>query len=105
MVYGSKDEILQGIGAAVRRERLRQNVSQKVLATRSGVSLNAVKNLETGSGATLGTFVLVCRTLGKDAWIKAFCEQREEISPIEYAEMLNRERKTMRLRASVARKK
>ena len=60
MIIGNKDEILVRIGDAVKNERLRQNITQAVLAERSGVSLNAVKHLESGSGVTLGTFVLYC---------------------------------------------
>lgn len=99
MVVGSKKEILSLIGEAVKRERLRQNVTQAVLASRSGVSINAVKHLESGSGATLGTFVLVCRILGKDSWIRSFA-QTEEISPVEYVEMMNKARRGERKRAS-----
>lgn len=64
MVVGTRAEILLRIGAAIRRERLRQNLSRETVALRSGVSLNAVKNLEAGDGMTFGTFVLVCRTIG-----------------------------------------
>lgn len=64
MVVGTRAEILLRIGAATRSERLRQNLSRETVALRSGVSLNAVKSLETGNGTTLGTFVLVCRTIG-----------------------------------------
>lgn len=53
MIIGNKDEILVRIGDAVKNERLRQNITQAVLAERSGVSLNAVKHLESGAGVTL----------------------------------------------------
>ncbi len=45
MIIGSRDEILARIGEAVRRERLGQNITQAMLATRSVVSINAVKHL------------------------------------------------------------
>ncbi len=99
MVVGSRDEILARIGEAVRRERLGQNITQAMLASRSGVSINAVKHLETGVGATLGTFVLVCRSLGRDAWIRSFVSQDEEISPIEYVELLKKGKRKERKRA------
>ena len=104
MVIGSKDEILAALGVAVKGERLRQNITQSTLALRSGVSVNAVKHLETGGGGTLGTFVLVCRTLGKDGWIKSFTATDREMSPIEYVESLgktnHKERKRARQRRS-----
>ena len=99
MVLGSKDEILTMIGEAVRRERLRQNITQMVVASRSDVSLNAVKHLETGAGATLRTFIQVCRTLGKDSWIESFTRSDDEISPIEYVEMLKSGKRGVRIRA------
>ena len=100
MVYGTKEEILSHVGGALKACRLQQNISQQVLAERSGVSLNAVKNLETGSGATLGTFILVCRTLGKDGWIDALTRTNEELSPIAYLEALRKATKRIRERAS-----
>ena len=99
MVVGSKNEILAALGAAVRAERLRQNITQSLLALRSGVSINAVKHLETGAGATLGTFVLVCRTLGTDQWIKSFTATDREMSPIEYVESLGKSNRKERQRA------
>ena len=100
MVYGTKGEILSRLGGALKTCRLQQNISQQVLAERSGVSLNAVKNLETGSGATLGTFILVCRTLGKDGWIDALTRTNEELSPIAYLEALRKANRRVRERAS-----
>jgi transcriptional regulator with XRE-family HTH domain len=99
MVVGSKKEILEKIGKALKDERLRQNMTQTTLSSRSGVALNAVKNLETGSGATLGTFVLVCRSLGKDSWIRSFVHADNDISPIEYVEMLKKQNAKTRKRA------
>lgn len=99
MVIGRRDEILSEIGAAVKRERLGQNITQAVLSERSGVSLNALKHLESGGRATLGTFVLVCRSLGRDAWIKSFCGPNDEISPVEYVELLERGKQKERKRA------
>lgn len=99
MVVGTRAEILLRIGAAIRRERLRQNLSRETVALRSGVSLNAVKNLEAGNGTTLGTFVLVCRTIGKDSWINAFTRPDDDPSPIELAELLEKGRPKERMRA------
>jgi len=39
----------------LRRERLQQNLSQQVVAERSGISLTAVKNLESGKDSSLST--------------------------------------------------
>ncbi len=69
MVLGKIDDILVDIGSMLKRERLYRNLSQKTVAERGGISQSALKNLECGNGATLRTFVQVCRTLGKDEWI------------------------------------
>lgn len=69
MVLGKIDDLLTDIGSMLKRERLYRNLSQQVVAERSGISQSALKNLECGKGATLRTFVQVCRTLRKDDWI------------------------------------
>ncbi len=100
MVKGSRAEILARIGSSLARHRLDANITQQTLAERCGVSLNAIRHLESGSGATLWTFVQVCRNLGKDKWIRDL-EPNEDISPIAYAEALERKRKAkVRVRAT-----
>ena len=91
---------MKRIGEALKERRLRQNIPQQVLAERSGISLTALKRLESGAGATLGSFVLVCRTLGIDNWI-AELEVRDEVSPIAYAEALKKTAAKKRRRAHV----
>ena len=100
MTIGTRETILQRIGVAVREHRLRKNITQKILAERSGISLTAVKHLERGVGATLGSFVQACRTLGIDGWI-AEIEPRDELSPIAYADALKKAAQKKRRRAHV----
>ena len=69
MVLGRIEDLLVDIGSMLKRERLYRNLSQKVVSERSGISESALKNLEGGKGASLSTFIQVCRTLGKDEWI------------------------------------
>ena len=69
MVLGKIEDLLVDIGSMLKRERLYRNLSQKVVSERSGISASALKNLEGGKGASLTTFIQVCRTLGKDEWI------------------------------------
>ena len=100
MTIGNRETILKRIGEALKTHRLRQNIPQNVLAERSSISLTAVKRLESGEGATLGSFVLVCRTLGIDHWI-ADIEPRDEVSPLAYAEALKKSAAKKRRRAHV----
>jgi len=105
MVKGTKDEVLRRIGKAIREWRLRSDITQQMLAERSAVSLNAVRHLEDGSGATLGTFVQVCRTLGRDRWILDL-ETFPEFSPIAFVEALDKAKPAAkRVRASSRRRR
>jgi len=91
MVIGSIESILTDIGTMLRRERLQTNLSQQTVADRSGISLTAVKNLESGKDASLSTFVRVCRTLGKDDWIMTL-GPAHAVSISDYANRGNRPR-------------
>ena len=100
MVLGKIEDLLVDIGSMLKRERLYRNLSQKkTVSERSGISESALKNLECGRGASLTTFVQVCRTLGKDEWIMRLGPP-DEVSIKDYAKRGGRPR----LRASATRK-
>ena len=103
MIRGTREEILKRIGSSIRGHRLQANITQLMLAERSGVSLNAIRHLESGVGASLGTFVQACRSLGKDRWIIDL-EPKEEVSPIKLAEEMNRLAHTKKRIRATARK-
>jgi transcriptional regulator with XRE-family HTH domain len=63
------EEQLRLLGEYVRGHRLAMNISQQELAKRSGISLKAVRNVESGSNSTLESCVAVCRSLRKTDWI------------------------------------
>ncbi len=98
MTIGTRESLLKRIGVALREHRLRRNMTQQMLAERSGISLTAVKHLERGEGATLGSFVLACRTLGQDWWIGEL-EPKDSVSPIAYADALTAVMRKKRRRA------
>ena len=85
---------MRRIGENLRARRLRENLSQQTLASRSDVSLKAVKNLESGRGASVHSLVSVCRTLGAMDWVGSLAPA-SETSPLEIAR-----RGRMRLRAT-----
>jgi len=64
----STDILLGKVADALSQLRLNQNLTQQAVADRSGLSLKAVVNLESGNGASLKSFLSVCRTLGKLDW-------------------------------------
>ena len=98
MIFLTCEEWMERIGENLKARRLRENLSQQTLAARSGVSLNAVKNLESGRGASVHSLVSVCRTLGAVGWIDSLAPESEP-SPLEIAK-----RGRMRRRAAPKRK-
>ena len=86
------------LGSQVRALRLRANLDQQTLAARAGVGLSALKNVESGKGATLKTFIKVMRALGRTDWF-ATLAPAVSISPLQMLKA-----KPVRQRASRARK-
>lgn len=93
------DRFLLEIGEDIRKLRLYRNLSQTVVAERSGISFGAYRNLESGKGASLRSFLAVCRTFGKTDWIRTLPPPM--ISPLD---ILKREGRPVRQRASASRK-
>ena len=65
------EEHAQVLGESLQKLRILQNLTQNLLAERSGISVSAVKNLEGGRGATLHTLISVLRTLKRDDWLRS----------------------------------
>ncbi len=86
------------LGGQVRALRLRENLDQRALAERAGVGLSALKNVESGKGATLKTFIKVMRALGRADWFETLAPT-VSISPLQMLKT-----KPVRQRASRARK-
>lgn len=53
----------------MRALRLRANLDQISLAERAGIGLTAVKNLESGKGATIKTLIKALRALDRADWL------------------------------------
>ena len=85
----SIDDLLGELGTEMRELRLSLNLSQQVVAERSAVSLKAVKNLESGAGASLRSFLAICRTLDKLDWMCTIPPPEGE-SPLEMWKRLNK---------------
>ena len=100
MKSDSIDQMLSEVGDSIRKLRLQRNLSQGVVAERSGISFGACRNLESGQGASLRSFLAVCRTLGKTDWMRTLPPPM--ISPME---ILRRENRPVRQRATAVRKK
>ena len=98
MLYLTRQEMLQTLGASIRSARLAANLSLETLAARSGISVSAFRNLENGKNASTVTLLEVCRTLRRTDWIL-------NIAPPEINDALfDRAEPKKRLRASPRRK-
>jgi len=86
------------LGQQVRNLRLRGNLDQLVLAEQAGVGLSALKNLESGKGATVKTLIRVLRALDRTGWLETLAPA-VSISPLQMLKA-----KPARQRASKPRK-
>lgn len=86
------------LGQQIRAIRLRMNFDQISLADTAGISLTALKNLETGKGATVKTLIRVLRALGRPDWLTTLAPP-VSISPLQMLKT-----KKARQRASSPRK-
>ena len=93
------DRMLTSVGDSIRKLRLHRNLTQAVVAARSGISFGAYRNLELGRGATLRSFLAVCRTLDKTDWLNSL--PPPDISPMD---ILRRANRPPRVRATATRK-
>lgn len=83
------DELEAQFGQQLRQLRLRQNLDQRELAARAGVSWSVVKRLEAGKGATVESLVRVLRALGGADWLNTLAPQ-VSISPLQVAQARSR---------------
>ncbi len=77
----SPEELALAIGKNIRALRLQKNVAQNALAAQAGVSMTALRHLEGGTGANLGTLIRVVRALNKEEWLQALAP-RVTINPL-----------------------
>lgn len=70
------------LGQQIRNLRLRANLDQQALAEQAGVGLSALKNLESGKGATLKTLIKILRALGRTGWLETLAPA-VSISPLQ----------------------
>lgn len=92
-------EIRRRLGQKVRQLRLRQNFTQTSLAEQAQVSLTTLKKIEKGDISYFDSLMRVLRILGElDVFSQLIKE--EEMSPNEYFEFVEANKKKQRKRAS-----
>lgn len=88
------DEWAFELGEQMRALRLRADLDQISLAERAGVGLSAVKNIESGKGATLKTLIRILRALDRADWLASLAP------PVSISPMQMLKAKPVRQRAS-----
>ena len=63
------DELEAALGERLKSLRLDRNIDQKTLAERAGISVRALRNLESGQGSSLRSLVSTLRALGREDWL------------------------------------
>lgn len=99
-VYSMTDAIiLSRIGAHLKSQRLKQNITQKSLSEAANVSLSVVKNVEKGEIRSFDALIRLLRTLGQLEVLLPLVEE-QQLSPNEYYELMNKAEARQRKRAS-----
>lgn len=70
-------EVLERIGARLKDIRIAQNVKQKDLAERSGLSNFSISQMETGHNTSLQSLIQVLRALGQMEMLAPLLRERE----------------------------
>ncbi len=91
-------ELERLLGSRLRELRLLKNLDQKSLAERAGISLNAVKHLESGKGARVNSLIKLLRALERMDWLEALAPT-VSISPMQMLRKGSREPRRARRRA------
>lgn len=95
-------EIRRRLGKRVRQLRLRQNITQASLAEQSQISLTTLKNIEKGDISYFDSLMRVLRVLGELDVLSPLIKEIE-MSPNEYFEFVEAQKKKQRKRASGSR--
>jgi len=95
------NEILQALGQRVRAQRLAQGVPQRELAQMAGLSLGALRKLESSGQSSLETLVRAVQALGLvDELEELFVLKRQSIAQMDRAEAVSQRQRATRRRGS-----
>lgn len=93
MFDGWTDEaIVDEMGRRLKKERLNRNLTRSEIATKAGISIKTIQNVEDGKGTTVTSLVRLMRALGLVARFDALVPE-PGLSPIELLKLQGRERK------------
>ncbi|SKC93236.1 helix-turn-helix domain-containing protein [Paraburkholderia hospita] len=63
------EELEAEVGRHLKTLRVHKNLDQATVAARAGISVRSLRNLESGSGSSMRTLILVLRALGRETWL------------------------------------
>lgn len=69
-VYNT-DELELKLGESLKSLRLLKNWDRQSLCERAGISMNALRHLESGAGATVKSLIRIVRALDREDWLGA----------------------------------
>lgn len=76
-------EVLQRIGGRLKEIRLEQNIKQKELAEKAGLSMFSISQMETGHNTSVQSIIQVLRALGRMDMLDAFIlYNKDEANPL-----------------------
>lgn len=97
----SADEVLQTLGQRLRIQRLAQGLPQRELAQMAGLSLGALRKLESSGQSSLETMIRVVQALGLvDELEDLFVLKRQSIAQMERAESAAQRQRAPRRRTA-----
>ena len=73
----NENDILKKIGVRMKEIRLEQNIKQKELAEKSGLSMFSISQMETGHNTSLLSMVQVLKALNRLDMIEPFLKEKE----------------------------
>ncbi|MDO9436870.1 helix-turn-helix domain-containing protein [Hydrogenophaga sp.] len=98
-VMAAASEILQILGQRLRAQRLAQELPQRDLAAMAGLSLGALRKLESSGQSSLETLVRTVQALGLvNELDELFVLQRESIAQMDRAEAIGQRQRATRRR-------
>lgn len=98
------NEILRELGARLRMQRLAQSLSQRELAHMAGLSLGALRKLETDGQCSLETLIRVVQALGLSTELdELFVLKRQSIAQMARAEAAQQRQRAPRRKSSCGR--
>lgn len=94
-------EVLHALGVRLREQRLAQSLTQRELAQMSGLSLGALRKLETDGQCSLETLIRVVQALGLLGELDdLFVLKRQSIAQMEQVDLVSRRQRAPRKKAS-----